>query len=80
MSTADAVFVLSERRFQSPSEADSRTILRYWSIRDVAPDVHVYVQILLPENLIHTSAQNTVGMCYIYPFAESLAAFRSSRW
>ncbi|EGD76635.1 hypothetical protein PTSG_07747 [Salpingoeca rosetta] len=61
--TADAVFLVSERRDFSAEEADARTILRSWAINDFQPTVRQYVQILLPENTIHIEKVNGVVIC-----------------
>ncbi|XP_038063819.1 potassium channel subfamily T member 1-like [Patiria miniata] len=50
---AQACFILSPRNVMDRSEADQQTILRTWSVKDFAPNVALYVQILKPENKFH---------------------------
>eukprot|EP00040_Diaphanoeca_grandis_P031294 m.186964 g.186964 ORF g.186964 m.186964 type:complete len:1537 (+) comp32288_c0_seq1:222-4832(+) len=51
---ASAVILLTdpERTGQDADKMDSETILRAWSIREFAPVVAQYVQVILPENAV----------------------------
>eukprot|EP00057_Strongylocentrotus_purpuratus_P014114 XP_011668588.1 PREDICTED: potassium channel subfamily T member 1 [Strongylocentrotus purpuratus] len=53
MDDAEACFILSPRNFMDRCEADQQTILRTWAVKDFAPDVPQYIQILKPDNRFH---------------------------
>ncbi|XP_022094586.1 potassium channel subfamily T member 1-like isoform X4 [Acanthaster planci] len=53
INVAQACFILSPRNVMDRSEADQQTILRTWAVKDFAPNVPLYVQILKPENKFH---------------------------
>ncbi|XP_072016515.1 potassium channel subfamily T member 1-like isoform X1 [Amphiura filiformis] len=69
MDDAEACFILSPRNVMDRSEAaytsnvgqrirnkiDQQTILRTWAVKDFAPRVPLYVQILKPENRFHVA-------------------------
>ena len=50
---AKGVFIVCERYIMRNADADRRTLLRYWSLRDYAPHLHIYVQLMLLENVKH---------------------------
>ncbi|XP_071480068.1 potassium channel subfamily T member 2-like [Diadema antillarum] len=53
MDDAEACFILSPRNFMDRCEADQQTILRTWAVKDFAPSVPLYIQILKPDNRFH---------------------------
>jgi len=50
MRKAQAVFLLPCNNDTSAADADNKTILRSWAIRESAPHVPQYVHLTLPEN------------------------------
>ncbi|XP_062514893.1 potassium channel subfamily T member 2-like isoform X2 [Corticium candelabrum] len=57
---AEGCFLLVNRRTSDRDRADQRTVLRAWSIYDIAPDTPLFVQILKPENKPLVSFANAV--------------------
>ncbi|XP_077986802.1 potassium channel subfamily T member 2-like isoform X2 [Glandiceps talaboti] len=53
MDDAEACFILSPRNVMDRYEADQQTILRTWAVKDFAPAVKLFVQILRPESQFH---------------------------
>jgi potassium channel subfamily T protein 1 len=53
MGEAEACFILAARNYADKTAADEHTILRSWAVKDFAPAVPQYVQILRPENKLH---------------------------
>ncbi|XP_071947875.1 potassium channel subfamily T member 2-like [Antedon mediterranea] len=53
MDQAEACFILSPRNKMDRIEADQQTILRTWAVKDFAPNIPLYVQIMKPENKFH---------------------------
>ncbi|ODN05382.1 Potassium channel subfamily T member 2 [Orchesella cincta] len=53
MGEAEACFILAARSYADKTAADEHTILRSWAVKDFAPLVPQYVQILRPENKLH---------------------------
>lgn len=53
MKHAKACFLMGNDSQAGKSEADQKTILRSWSLRDYAPNVPLYVQIYRPESGVH---------------------------
>ncbi|XP_063074824.1 potassium channel subfamily T member 2-like [Engraulis encrasicolus] len=50
---AEGCFILSSRCEVDRTASDHQTILRAWAVKDFAPNCHLYVQILKPENTFH---------------------------
>jgi potassium channel subfamily T protein 1 len=58
--TADGCFLITPRTGLSATNADHQTIMSAWTIRNYAPEVKLYVHILLPESKLHLNMADHV--------------------